>query len=187
MAYPEIAESSYRFPRQGFENRLKTLSGSIQINVPHPKMQQFFEIEYDTLSSEELATLRDYHEANRSNSFNFFDRVSLGWTGLAVGTGDGAAATFTLPAKEITGRIVKVAGVVKTEGTHYTVSAGTGVDGEDQITFTVGNIPAAGAAVTLDVTKARRRFRMLYVDARFSFAWNEADIFSAAVALEEDI
>ena len=187
MAYPDIAESSYSCPRIGFENRLKTLSGSTQINVPHPKIQGLFEIQYETLSPEELATLRDYHEANRSNSFNFFDRLSLPWFALAVGTGDGATTTFTLPALSITGLIVKVAGVVKTAGVHFNVSVATGSEGEDRIIFTAGNIPTLGQAITMDVTRARRRFRVLYVDAQFSASWVEADVFSASVALEEDL
>jgi uncharacterized protein (TIGR02217 family) len=79
-------------------------------------------------------------------------------TDCAIGTGTGALATFQLVKiytqgsytrsrkilKPISGTLlVAVAGTTKSEGTHYTVNYATGV-----ITFTGGNIPTNGQAVT---------------------------------------
>ncbi|MDY6960307.1 MAG: DUF2460 domain-containing protein [Pseudomonadota bacterium] len=76
----------------------------------------------------------------------------------ALGTGDGVDATFQLVkryggsfapwsrtiAKPVQGSVrVAVAGSARTEGTHFTVDYATGV-----ITFTGGNIPTLGQAVT---------------------------------------
>ncbi len=76
----------------------------------------------------------------------------------AIGTGNGALAVFQLTKsygstyapymrtirKPVQGSVkVAVAGVSKTEGTHFTVDHGIGA-----VTFLVGSIPAAGAAVT---------------------------------------
>ena len=79
-------------------------------------------------------------------------------TDQAIGTGDGAEDAFQLVkayggvfaawsrtiAKPVRGTVlVAVAGAVKTEGTHYTVDYATGI-----VTFTGGNIPGSGQAVT---------------------------------------
>ena len=79
-------------------------------------------------------------------------------TDQAIGTGDGTTAAFQLVkvygasfapwsrtiGKPVSGSVkVAVAGTVKTEGTHYTVDYATGI-----VTFTGGNIPTSGQAVT---------------------------------------
>lgn len=67
-------------------------------------------------------------------------------TDETVGTGDGTNDVFTLAnGNLITGSpcVVKVAGSTKTETTHYSLDRVTGT-----ITFTPGNIPTAGQAVT---------------------------------------
>lgn len=85
-------------------------------------------------------------------------------TDASLGTGDGATAVFqckkqykrtlldgatviaidrTIKVLKVGTVVVAVAGVIKTETTHYTVNYDTGV-----ITFTGGNIPTLGQAVT---------------------------------------
>jgi uncharacterized protein (TIGR02217 family) len=79
-------------------------------------------------------------------------------TDVNIGTGDGSTATFQLVKKYASGLevyvrnitlpisgtiLIAVAGTTKTETTHYTINYSTGV-----VTFTGGNIPALGAAVT---------------------------------------
>jgi uncharacterized protein (TIGR02217 family) len=79
-------------------------------------------------------------------------------TDCALGTGDDVTAAFQLKKiytqgaytrarkilKPISGTVlVAVAGTLKTETTHYTVNYATGI-----VTFTAGNIPTAGQAVT---------------------------------------
>jgi hypothetical protein len=72
------------------------------------------------------------------------------FVGKAIATGDGSTLAFNLPWSDInTSKTYKVYvnGVEKTEGVHYTLSNGTSVT---TITFTSGNAPASGAAITGD-------------------------------------
>ena len=65
----------------------------------------------------------------------------------AVGTGDGTTTVFYLDSVyPVNGTLtVYVSGTAKTETTHYTVDYDAG-----KITFTAGNIPTAGQAITAD-------------------------------------
>lgn len=91
--------------------------------------------------------------------FKSCDRsVTPAATDCNIGTGDGVAATFQLRKAYVGGSytryrkilkpisssvLIAVAGTVKTVTTHYTLNDTTGV-----VTFTAGNIPTAGQAVT---------------------------------------
>lgn len=92
----------------------------------------------------------DFKSCPPENAVHYLDQT--------IGVGDGVAVSFQLRkkygtgsdpwyrdiTKPITGTVrIAVGGVLKTEGTHYTVSYTTGL-----VTFTVGNVPAAGAQVT---------------------------------------
>lgn len=63
----------------------------------------------------------------------------------AVGTGDGTTTTFYLDNYNVVSgsEQVYVAGTLKTVTTHYTIDADAGT-----ITFTAGNVPTAGQAIT---------------------------------------
>jgi hypothetical protein len=64
---------------------------------------------------------------------------------LSIGTANGTA-TWTLAGKEaVAGYIIYVGNVAKTLGADYTYSEESGGQGEAQITFLAGHIPAAGA------------------------------------------
>lgn len=92
----------------------------------------------------------DYKSCSRSATPTSLD--------CAIGTGDGTDATWPLYKVYVQGSysrlrrirkpvsttvLVAVAGILKTETTHYTVNYATGV-----ITFTGGNIPTTGQAIT---------------------------------------
>ena len=95
---------------------------------------------------------------------DWLDFKSCGRTGTpaatdcAIGTGDGVTAAFQLKKVYTQGAysrsrkilkpiaatvLIAVAGVTKTVTTHYTLDAATGI-----VTFTGGNLPTAGQAVT---------------------------------------
>lgn len=107
--------------------------------------------------------LMAFWRANRVLAFDFFDALEGYFPDESIGTGTGAETTFTVPAKETSDRVVKVAGVTKTEGVHYNISVGTGAVGQDRIIFTGGNIPANGAAITMTY-RGRHWFTMEFVD-----------------------
>ena len=99
-------------------------------------------------------------------------------TDQAIGTGDGVTAAFQLKktytfgaasfartiVKTVSGTVrVAVAGVEKTLATHFTVNHATGV-----VTFTGGNIPTAGQAITAGFE--------FHVPVRFDCALDQAQI-----------
>ena len=100
----------------------------------------------------------------RARGFLFRDWTDYTFTDQAIGTGDGTDGSDGTAAFQITKLyddsvnpytrnitrptdgelVVSVDAVVKTETTHYTVDYSTGI-----ITFTDGNIPLAGEAITV--------------------------------------
>ena len=100
-------------------------------------------------------------------SCSSFDTPSM--SDVSLGTGDGATAAFPLRKGYTRGPVTKyrtillpdsgsvliaVNGVLKTITTHYTVNLLTGI-----VTFTAGNIPTLGQAVTAGFTfKCKVRF-----------------------------
>jgi uncharacterized protein (TIGR02217 family) len=89
--------------------------------------------------------------------FRFKDWSDFEATDVTIGTGDAVEVAFQLIKSysmifvinrtiqlPVQGTVqIKVAGVLKTETTHYTVDYATGM-----VTFTSGNVPAASAAIT---------------------------------------
>lgn len=120
-----------------------------------------FKLQYEIISVAEGKIIYDFFIARAGSfaSFVLFLPFSKVWVGEFVGVGDGATTIWNLPAKNSSGYTVKVAGVVKTEPTHYAITAAGGTDGEDKITFV--SPPAAGAHITFDFTgnlKVRCKF-----------------------------
>ncbi len=90
-----------------------------------------------------------------ANTFPLRDPLNNTLTDENIGTGDGATAAFQIhlaypdadrpylrPITIVSSLVVKVAGVTKTVTTHYTEANGI-------VTFTGGNIPTAGQAITV--------------------------------------
>lgn len=116
---------------------------------------------YDVkLNNRPLSEIRSFlaHILGRrgaANSFPLRDPVDNTLTDENIGTGDGTTAAFQIkktysdsdrsyarPITIVSSLVVKVAGVTKTVTTHYTVSDGI-------VTFTGGNIPTGGQAITV--------------------------------------
>lgn len=119
------------------------------------------------LTNQDASTLWTWWETNRPTAyFTFYDYDSLKHPKWQVGTGDGTAKTFIIPAKEST--IYQVTGlngvtnINYTLGADYTLGVGTGAEGEDQITFTVA--PANGTKIYVELTKGRRRYTCEFVN-----------------------
>lgn len=113
---------------------------------------------------DDIELLLSFWDVYGVSGFTFFDFVQtvIGAPGYrpadALGTGDGATLTFTIRAKEIASSSVIVYdnGVAVSAG-FYSLSAGTGAQGEDRIVFGGGHAPAAGHALTI-AYKGRRRY-----------------------------
>lgn len=116
---------------------------------------------YDVkLNNRPLSEIRDFlaHLLGRrgaANSFPLRDPLDNTLTDENIGTGDGTTAAFQIkktysdadrpyvrPITIVSNLVVKVAGVTRTVVTHYNEANGI-------VTFTGGNIPTAGQAITV--------------------------------------
>ena len=145
------------------------VSGHEERNSPWADSRRRYDIGFGIRSADDLATVVAFFEARagRLRGFRFKDWSDYKSTApsaqpaagnQAIGIGTGALTTFQLVKhytsgartwtravrKPVAGTVlVAVNGVAKTLGTQFTVNTATGI-----ITFTAGNIPAAGQAVT---------------------------------------
>ncbi len=144
-------------------------SGAEERNARWANSRRRYDAGYGVKTFEALSDVIAFFEERRGRLYGFRwrDRLdnssaapgaAVSATDQAIGTGDGATATFALSktygslyspyqrpiAKPVTGSVrVAVAGTEAAEGTAFTVDATTGV-----VTFLAGHIPAVGAAVT---------------------------------------
>ncbi len=144
-------------------------SGREERNARWANARRRYDAGYGVRSLAALSQAVAFFEERRGRlyGFRFKDRTDFRsslngtapqMTDQALGTGTGSKASFNLIktygaafapyqrliAKPVAGTVlVAVAGVAKTVGTQFTLDAATGI-----ITFTAGNIPANGAAVT---------------------------------------
>jgi uncharacterized protein (TIGR02217 family) len=144
-------------------------SGREERNARWAHARRRYDAGYGVRSLAALSQVVAFFEERRGRlyGFRFKDRTDFRsslngaapqMTDQALGTGTGSKTSFNLIktygaafapyqrpiAKPVTGSVlVAVAGVAKTTGTQFTLDATTGI-----ITFTAGNIPANGAAVT---------------------------------------
>ena len=119
-------------------------------------------LKYSYVEKADARTLWQFYQARKGahESFTFYLPNPDDYVNEYVGPGDGSTVVFNLPCKTSSNRDLKVDGVSQTEGVDYTFSAGGGVDGADQVTFTVA--PAIGLYITLDFTgllKIRSKFK----------------------------
>jgi uncharacterized protein (TIGR02217 family) len=150
-------------------NVVETDSGAESRNQRWSYPRHKFDVAYGTRTMARLENLLYYFNVVGGKAIGFrykdhMDYKSCGRTATpaatdcAIGTGTGALTTFQLYKTYTQGsytrsrKIVKpiaatvliaVAGTTKTLTTHYTLNATTGI-----VTFTAGNIPTAGQAVT---------------------------------------
>jgi len=123
-------------------------------------------LKFPYITQEETETLWNFYVARKGSyeSFYWFDYLKQNWIDEFVGRGDGTVVTFDLPGKEIDETTLKVYidGVEQQVGTAgYTFSAGTGVNGEDQIVFSTA--PSLGSLITCDFN-GRLRLKVRFKD-----------------------
>lgn len=145
-----------------FKTSIVTLSsGAESRNQDWQKFRIRRDVGYPIRTRAEMADVQEHFIARRGNfhTFPFRDWSDYTVTDESVGTGDGTTAAFQLiKTYEASGPdpyvrnitkpdadtvVIKVDGTTKTVTTHYTLDALTGI-----VTFTSGNIPTAGQAVT---------------------------------------
>lgn len=151
-----------------------------------------YEIE---LANRPLSEIKDFLNVflgrrGAARSFLLVDPVYNSLTDENIGTGDGTTAAFQARQTysdsanpyyrnwySLANLVVKVAGVTKTVSTHYTESNGL-------ITFTGGNIPTAGQAITISCdTYVRVRFEDDYSPITLPIGPDFASPFASASAI----
>jgi uncharacterized protein (TIGR02217 family) len=144
-------------------------SGHEQRNSRWADSRRAFNAGYGVKSVDDLHAVIAFFEERRGRLHGFRWRDQSDWKSSApsavttmldqnIGTGTGSLAAFQLRktygsvhapwtrtiTKPVQGTVkIAVGGVVRTEGTHFTVNYATGV-----VTFLAGNIPANAASVT---------------------------------------
>jgi hypothetical protein len=171
------------YPDAGWEISLESLGdidfsvdGIAQIDTYDPAEPFHGIAHWKLLSGSDLDTLVRPHYASQKDSnvgFSIFDFDPHVVTALACGTGNGGTTIFTIPAKAVSGQTVKDNGAA-VSGSAYTILAGTGADGEDQISFTVA--PLNTHVITIDATSARRRYTVIYITRKWAPKHNEANL-----------
>jgi len=126
------------------------------------------QVQYAALTNSEARTLWNFFMARRGRyeAFYIFDLTLLGsqtysHVGQFCGVGDGATDTFDLPGRSTSSQAIYLDGALQTLTTHYTISAGTGTSGADQIVFVAA--PADGAVITADFS-GFLRMRVRFAD-----------------------
>ena len=147
----------------------QTASGYESAILNWSKSRHRYNVAYGERTQAQLEAVLAFFHAVRGRGYGFrfkdwadykscADSATPTATDQAIGTGNGATATFQLYklysyggetysrpiTKPVSGTVkVAVAGVAKTITTHFTVSTVTGI-----VTFTAGNIPTTGQAIT---------------------------------------
>lgn len=141
-----------------FQTTVTQLAGGYEDrNIDHELALWRYECEFKGQSLTDMRAFMRHVLGRRGAAYSFplKDPIDNSLTDENIGTGDGTTAAFQIrklyadtdrpyyrPISIPYNLVVKVAGVTKTLTTHYTVSAGI-------VTFTGGNIPTAGQAITV--------------------------------------
>ena len=167
--FPDDISMGSRGGPEWATNVVEQDSGSESRNQRWSYPRHKYDVAYGTNTIERLENLLYYHHvvAGKAVGFRYKDwldyksckRIATpAATDCAIGTGTGALAAFQLFKTYTQGVYVRsrkilkpiastvliaIAGSVKTAGTHYNLADTTGI-----VTFTSGNIPSAGQAVT---------------------------------------
>jgi hypothetical protein len=168
MLYPEIPTWRGYKARRTFNTLMlgPTDGDFIQRRSKRTAPLYEFTFVYSMITAANMKLLWDFYEARLGpwEAFELFDAELFTHSNVLCGTGDGVEDTFDLVGKECSNRSVTVNGVGKTEGVHYNYSAGMGTNGQDQIVFTPGNIPATGHAVVAEWRGRRYYTNCIFAD-----------------------
>jgi hypothetical protein len=189
--FPDLYPSlEYFWEFEADQTVLDLANKSRQVNQHSPFDRRVFTLRYGMEDDHEMwEVLMPHFSANKAQIFPLFDFWRIPWPDpLHVATGNGSIRRFTLPAKETTGVVARVANAVRAA----TLFSGTGPDGADEIEFTPANTPATGAEIAFTASFARRRFLVWYFGGQNAPASIkptpvEGGLWGADIQLIEDI
>ena len=118
-----------------------------------------FSLGYSLLNPSDARSIADHVMAQGGSAFSFdwFLWMSMHWLWAPIGFAAAGQTTFTIPGKETSEH--EFFTNVNTPVTSFSISTGTGSQGEDRVVFTTA--PATGAWVWANF-RGRRRFTVRY-------------------------
>lgn len=132
---------------------------------PYPQMSVNLTWPKRAMPSTDYVALYDFFISmrGRATAFTFFDfnqwkssPVGIQWNHVYTCVRDGATVEYDLPGKDMTSIEVYDNATLLTVATDYTISAGTGTDGRDEITFVGAYAPGTlGHTVTVSFVGRR--------------------------------
>jgi uncharacterized protein (TIGR02217 family) len=141
-----------------FQTTIQKLSGGYEDRNQDWQIALWrYDVELNNRPLSEIRSFLAHVLGRRGSAYSFplRDPLDNTLTDENIGTGDGSTAAFQIkktysdtdrpyqrPITIVSSLVVKVNGVTKTSGVHYNESSGL-------ITFTGGNIPAGGQAITV--------------------------------------
>lgn len=154
--YP--ANSTIKYSESSITEVTKTLSSTFDdVAEEQRKCKQLYPkrritLGYEFLTKAEARTIWAFYRARKGafGAFTWIDYKADTYVDEYIGIGTGSQSTWNLPGKSIQSYTVYLDDVEQTETTHYSISEGTGADGEDEITMV--STPAAGEVLTIDFT-----------------------------------
>jgi hypothetical protein len=172
--FPEIYPNEWLPEYERHQDRDTAKNGALQINSYDPVAQFFAKGTWNTLTRAQYDVLEDHWLSNAASSFDIFDFFSHKQRQVYVATADGASLVYTLPAKAVIAPVVYFDGGAAS--TQPTLSASTGAQGEDRITFTSPAKPASDVVLTFNAPDACRRYEVNYGNVRFRGRHRESDV-----------
>jgi len=175
--FPQYASIGYANPLIKTV-RTKTLISRFETQGEEKRRQKWLyhkwdlSLSYRYISKANAATLYQFYQTHggQATAFNFFEGHSNDYSTEYVATGDGSTATYNLPFKSGSSIVIQQSGSTVSSGS-YTINAGSGASGADQIVFS----SSVGSAVyvTANFTgKLKVRGRFMDEDMTFETFYN---------------
>lgn len=179
--FPDITPTEYDRQPEILQTRIPVPFGDPLINQPHPLVKNFFSWNSVFLTAADLDAIEAWFRANGTTFFSLYE--ADGWKNRAIARTVAATIvtgtmTYTLPGKELTGLILYDNGAF-IDPSRYTVSPGTGTEGETRVTFVAGQLPANGRELSFTATSGRVKYTVWLVNTRLPSAFaGEGDLFT---------
>jgi len=171
--FPSFSTIRFKAPFSE-EIEFRTLIGRYGSESSEQRKQQWLfpkrnlSIGYENITIANARTLWQFYLSRKGSyeAFNLFYSRYDTYTTEYIGTGDGSTTVFNLPCKNSSSRTVYINYDSQVEDTDYTFSALGGIDGADQITFSVA--PSAGGYITISFI-GQLKVRCRFAEDRLSF------------------
>ena len=172
--FPNIYPTVWSVEWERYQDRDTSNRGFLQINSYDPVSQATAHAEWQALTRTEYDQIKDHWWVCAASSFSLFNFDLDKLRGLFVAVADGTSLIYTLPAKSVSGYVIKHNNVAA--ASQPTLLIGAGPEGEDQLQYASGTKPAAGVVLTIDAADAQQKFDANYSEVKFVGRHRESDL-----------